>query len=97
MAPAPLQAALPADTPNSAGSTNSPSDARLPGDLAIWFFILAELLVFAVFFLAYAFARARNVPLFNESQLTLDLNAGAGTVTPQNIDSLVELIDAGIR
>lgn len=27
----------------------------------------------------------------------LDLNAGAGTVTPQNIDSLVELIDAGIR
>jgi nitric oxide reductase NorE protein len=51
--------------------------ARLPGDLAIWFFILAELLVFAVFFLAYAFARARNVALFNESQLTLDLNAGA--------------------
>ena len=49
----------------------------LPGDLAIWFFILAELLVFAVFFLAYAFARARNVALFNESQLTLDLNAGA--------------------
>ena len=27
----------------------------------------------------------------------LTLNTGAGTVTPQNIDSLVELIDAGIR
>jgi simple sugar transport system substrate-binding protein len=27
----------------------------------------------------------------------LSLNTGAGTVTPQNIDSLVELIDAGIR
>ena len=27
----------------------------------------------------------------------LNLNTGAGTVTPQNIDSLVELIDAGIR
>jgi nitric oxide reductase NorE protein len=53
------------------------SSARLPGDLAIWFFILAEMLVFAVFFLAYAFARARNVALFNESQLTLDLNSGA--------------------
>ncbi len=50
---------------------------RLPGDLAIWFFILAELLAFAVFFLSYAFARARNVALFNESQLTLDLNSGA--------------------
>ena len=53
------------------------ASARLPGDLAIWFFILAEMLVFAVFFLAYAFARARNVALFNESQLTLDLNSGA--------------------
>lgn len=51
--------------------------ARLPGDLAVWFFILAELLAFAVFFLSYAFARARNVALFNESQLTLDLNSGA--------------------
>ena len=55
----------------------SHSGPRLPGDLAIWFFILAELLAFAVFFLAYAFARAGNVELFNESQLTLDLNAGA--------------------
>ncbi len=51
--------------------------ARLPGDLAVWFFILAELLAFAVFFLSYAFACARNVALFNESQLTLDLNSGA--------------------
>jgi nitric oxide reductase NorE protein len=51
--------------------------ARLPGDLAVWFFILAELLAFAVFFLSYAFARARNVALFNESQLTLDLDSGA--------------------
>lgn len=51
--------------------------ARLPGDLAVWFFILAELLAFAVFFLCYAFARARDVALFNESQRTLDLNSGA--------------------
>ncbi|MGA7480001.1 MAG: cytochrome c oxidase subunit 3 family protein, partial [Azonexus sp.] len=28
---------------------NAP-DKRLPGDLAIWFFILAEMLAFAVFF-----------------------------------------------
>lgn len=50
---------------------------RLPGDLAIWFFILAELLAFAVFFAAYAFARASHVEEFNLYQQTLDRNAGA--------------------
>ncbi|MDP3439806.1 MAG: cytochrome c oxidase subunit 3 family protein [Azonexus sp.] len=50
---------------------------RLPGDLAIWIFILAEMLAFAVFFSAYAFARASNVELFNQYQQTLDRNAGA--------------------
>jgi nitric oxide reductase NorE protein len=49
----------------------------LPGDFAIWIFIFAELLVFGVFFLAYAFARANNVELFNESQLQLDRISGA--------------------
>ncbi len=46
-----------------------------PGDLAIWVFILAELLVFAVFFSAYALTRANNAELFNTCQLTLDANA----------------------
>lgn len=46
-----------------------------PGDLALWIFILAELLVFAVFFSAYAFTRANNVELFNTYQLTLDSNS----------------------
>jgi len=46
-----------------------------PGDLAIWIFILAELLVFAVFFAAYAFARMNNVELFNEFQQHLDREA----------------------
>ena len=49
----------------------------LPGDLAIWCFILAELLVFGVFFLAYAFARAHNVELFNASQQDLNRTSGA--------------------
>ena len=51
--------------------------AAPPGDLAIWFFILAELLAFGVFFAAYAFGRAHNVALFNEMQQTLDRQAGA--------------------
>lgn len=55
-----------------------PTPARhLPGDLAIWFFILAEMLAFAVFFASYAFARAKNVEMFNLYQQTLDRNLGA--------------------
>ena len=56
---------------------DAPPGKRLPGDLAIWIFILAEMLVFAVFFSAYAFARAKNVEMFNLYQQTLDRNAGA--------------------
>ncbi len=48
----------------------------LPGDLAMWFFILAELLVFGVFFLAYAFARTYNVEIFNASQQELNRTSG---------------------
>jgi nitric oxide reductase NorE protein len=51
--------------------------ATPPGDLAIWFFIFAELLAFGVFFVAYAFARAHNVELFNESQQHLNRVSGA--------------------
>ncbi len=43
----------------------------------IWIFIYAELLVFGILFLAYAFARSRNVVLFNASQLELNRTAGA--------------------
>lgn len=55
-----------------------PSKPRQPpGDLAIWIFILAELLAFGVLFVIYGIARAKNVALFDEMQLTLDRNAGA--------------------
>ena len=46
-----------------------------PGDLAIWIFILAELLVFALFFAAYAFARLGHAELFDLYQSTLDRDA----------------------
>lgn len=49
----------------------------LPGDFALWIFIFAEMLVFGVLFVAYAFTRAKNVDLFNESQLTLSRTSGA--------------------
>lgn len=48
----------------------------LQGDVAVWIFILAELLAFGVFFLAYAFARARNPALFDAAQASLDRQSG---------------------
>lgn len=63
-------------------STSLPSGSALrakqalPGDLAMWCFILAELLVFGIFFIAYALTRARHVELFNASQLTLNRSSG---------------------
>ena len=47
-----------------------------PGDLAIWLFIFAELLVFGVFFITYAVVRSNNIELFNDSQLILDRRLG---------------------
>ncbi len=51
-------------------------EPRLVGDLAVWLIILAEMLAFGIFFLSYAFARTRDVALFNTSQSTLDLSLG---------------------
>lgn len=48
----------------------------LPGDLAVWIFIFAELLVFGVLFLAYALARRSHIELFNSEQALLDRQGG---------------------
>lgn len=71
----------PRTAPVSAGDASTQADApvhadHLPGDLAIWIFIFAELLVFGVFFASYAFTRAGNVELFDTYQATLDRQAG---------------------
>ena len=39
---------------------------RLPGDLAMWFFILAELSVFALLILAFTVAQALHPQVFSE-------------------------------
>lgn len=56
--------------------TNITNNEDLPGDFALWIFIFAEMLAFGILFVAYAFARAQDVALFNESQLTLSLTLG---------------------
>ncbi|WP_299879112.1 cytochrome c oxidase subunit 3 family protein [uncultured Cocleimonas sp.] len=49
----------------------------LPGDLAIWFFIFMELLVFGIAFISYAVVRVQNEEMFNQFQLTLNTELGA--------------------
>ena len=49
----------------------------LPGDLAMWFFILAELTVFAALFLAFAYARLWHTAEFAAGQTLIDRGAGA--------------------
>lgn len=49
----------------------------LPGDFAIWIFIFAELLVFGVLFIAYAFTRSNHLNEFNHYQQFLDRETGA--------------------
>ena len=57
-------------------AVSTPAARRYPpGDLAIWVFILAELSVFAIFFVAYAFTRMSNPELFNLYQANLDRGA----------------------
>ncbi|HIQ14491.1 MAG TPA: cytochrome c oxidase subunit 3 family protein [Leucothrix sp.] len=59
-------------------STTIENEQRLlPGDLAIWFFIFAELLVFGIFFVVYSMQRLQNLELFNQYQETLNKETGA--------------------
>ncbi|MDE1950394.1 MAG: cytochrome c oxidase subunit 3 [Burkholderiales bacterium] len=62
--------ALPAARP---GRRRAAVREPLPGDLAIWFFIAAELAVFGVLFAAYAFARRAEPGLFAAGQAQLPL------------------------
>jgi hypothetical protein len=59
-------------SPESVVGTNR----RLPGDLAMWFFILAELTVFAILILAFAITQVLNPDLFQESRAALDSSIG---------------------
>ena len=60
----------------SSSSIAPASPPALQGDVAVWVFLLAELLAFGVFFLAYAFARARHPQLFDAAQASLDRRSG---------------------
>jgi len=52
------------------------SDKKLPGDLAMWFFILAELTVFAIFFIGFAVSEQLNKEMFTQGKAQLHQMAG---------------------
>lgn len=54
----------------------NPDAKPLPGDAAIWVFILAELGVFSLFFIAFAFAKMLNPEIFAEGYQSLNRVAG---------------------
>ncbi|WP_338476934.1 cytochrome c oxidase subunit 3 family protein [Pseudomonas khavaziana] len=49
---------------------------HLPGDLAMWFFILAELSVFAILILAFTVTQALKPQMFSDSRLLLATSTG---------------------
>lgn len=51
-------------------------ERRLPGDLAMWFFILAELSVFALLILTFAVAQVLRPQVFAEGRAQLDTSTG---------------------
>ena len=71
-----MQTARIATCPPNPASVTRKAHSALPGDLAIWIFIFAELLVFGVLFLAYAMARRSHIELFNAEQRLLDRRSG---------------------
>lgn len=63
-------------TPTAAYSSAKHSENRLPGDIAMWFFILAELSVFAIFFIGFAVAEQLNPEMFSQGKAQLHPTAG---------------------
>lgn len=57
------------------GNTNELTK-KLPGDLAMWFFILAELTVFAIFFIGFAISEQLNEQMYAQSKQQLHPVAG---------------------
>jgi|TARA_R110000851_G_scaffold90253_1_gene196835 nitric oxide reductase NorE protein len=62
-------------TGDVAGVTSS-QRPHLPGDLAMWFFILAELTVFAIFIIGFAVTRQLYPDMFQQGQTYLHPVAG---------------------
>ena len=62
---------------------SDPNEARtasaqhLPGEVGVWMFIVGDLVIFTLLFAVFLYYRADDVPLFTESQRTLNQTYGA--------------------
>jgi nitric oxide reductase NorE protein len=68
--------------------TATSSQGYLPGDLAMWFFILAELSVFAILILTFAVTQALKPEMFSESRQLLS--------NPTGLAMTLSLLTAGL-
>jgi len=55
---------------------NISDEHKLPGDIAMWCFILAELTVFALFFIGFAISEQQNVKMFAQGKAQLHQTSG---------------------
>jgi nitric oxide reductase NorE protein len=63
----------------NSGHTKSTSQRRvpyLPGEGAMWFFVLGDMIIFASYFVAFMIFRAREVSAFSAAQQNLYLDMG---------------------
>lgn len=67
---------LPSSSVVSVSMPDSGRGPLMPGDLAMWIFIIAELSVFALLFLLFSYMRSSNADLFLAGQQTLHPQAG---------------------
>jgi len=58
------------------GEAESGARRHLPGDSAIWLFVIGDMVIFSCYFAAYMFDRGQNHVLFMQSQQHLDQNIG---------------------
>ena len=52
------------------------SDARVPGDINVWVFVLGDMVFFAAYFVVFMVVRHRDGDLFLQAQRHLSLTAG---------------------
>jgi nitric oxide reductase NorE protein len=50
---------------------------HVPGEASMWFFVIGDLLIFAVYFVGYMYFRGQNHQLFLASQSRLNVDIGA--------------------
>ena len=58
-------------------SDQNNKQAKIPGELGVWMFVLGDMCIFALFFAVYLFYRSEDIDIFLSSQKTLNQNFGA--------------------